>query len=675
MLMSRELTDLFVSCAVDHDTVSDHAALVCQFTGGVNLLRFAWPIPDPMEWEPLDSRPAVTGTFFEDPDSVTDDYAKFWVNVEQSNQSSRRKSLKPVVRAMNGRASVFHPQVRTAQVPPLKASRPGDRQPAFLGSCLQHVQWTKQLRRLQSYLRLSNSKFPSPAHQVHRLQLWTSIRSARGFAPSFPAWWSARSLCVGEPSNVPVCPPEGDVAALFYCGLEHELNGLERSLRSARSHAKRLLRASDAHAVYGAVKRDAPVQVDSLISATTGVVMHVDDDECAVELEEPVEFVPDAPLFHGNSMFQIVHHEEDKVWLDSCQNLEPGAELTQKKPIGKLEDLFNAFESQWSALWNQHAMVPPSQWNGILDFAKTQLRPVEPSAPSFTVQTLVRCARRKSRHSATSLDGISRADILALHPTELASLLKIYGLACSHGAWPSQMLCGYVRSLAKTSNPEHVGHYRPITVFSFLYRLWSSISAKHWLRQLSLVVDPFLFGSTTGGRASKVWRHVLESVEAAHRGDGPACGFVADIVKAFNALPRLPALTGAKLLGVDQGTLLAWAGALSGFKRHFVIQGSYSPGVMSCNRFPEGCAMSCVAMVILTDLFHKWVRATNMMFKPVSYVDNWAVLLTDPCQMQQACDAVDHFAQLLPDWTPARASLGLLTRKDGRLSGPKGSES
>lgn len=668
MLMSRELSDLFQSCEVDDNTVSDHAALVCRFSGGVDLLRYAWPIPDQMEWEPLDSRPVVSGSFFDTETNVSEDYSRFWAAVESSNQQSRRSARKPIVRAMVGRASVSCPQIRTAQVPPFKASRPGDRQPAFLGSCLQHVQWTKQLRRLQSYLRLAGSPHPTASHRVHRLQLWSSIRSARGFAPSFPSWWAARSLSVGEPVAVPEHPPDGAVASLFYCGMEFELNGLEKCLRSARSHAKRLMRASDAHAIYGAVKRDAPVQVDSLVSTTVGVVARVDEDECAVELERPVCFSSEAPLFHSSGMLQIIHHEGDKIWVDSCQDLEPGVELTQKKPVGRLEDLFVAFESQWSALWNQHEALAPSQWDGILDFAKTQLRPVPPSSPTFSVEALLRCARRKSRHSAISLDGISRADVLALHPAELATVLKIYGLACTTGAWPSQMLLGYVRSLAKTPDPEHVGHYRPITVFSFLYRIWSSISAKHWLRQLSRVVDPFLFGSTTGGRASKVWRHVLESVEAAHRGDGPACGFVADIVKAFNALPRLPALTGAKLLGVDQGTLLAWAGALSGFRRHFVIQGSYSPGVSSCNGFPEGCAMSCVAMVVLTDLFHKWVRATNVLFKPVSYVDNWAVLLNDPLQMRQACDAVDRFADMLQINLDAQKSFTWSTDREGRKS-------
>ena len=118
-------------------------------------------------------------------------------------------------------------------------------------------------------------------------------------------------------------------------------------------------------------------------------------------------------------------------------------------------------------------------------------------------------------------------------------------------------------------------------------------------------------------------------------------------MKAFNDLPRVPALAAARLLGVDQATLRGWAGALAGFNRHFVIRGSYSPGVLSTNGFPEGCALSCLAMVGLTHLFHLWVRASDVSFRPLSYVDNWAVLVSSPAMMQKACDAVDSFAAML----------------------------
>ena len=78
-----------------------------------------------------------------------------------------------------------------------------------------------------------------------------------------------------------------------------------------------------------------------------------------------------------------------------------------------------------------------------------------------------------------------------------------------------------------------------------------------------------------------VWRFVLQQVEESHRGNGTACGFSADIVKAFNILPRTPALAAAKLMGVDHDTLVAWAGALGGFRRHFVVHlDQWIPGRM-----------------------------------------------------------------------------------------------
>ena len=46
-------------------------------------------------------------------------------------------------------------------------------------------------RRLQSYVRLVAAQFPTAAHRAHQLELWTAIRGAHGFPPSFPDWWRA----------------------------------------------------------------------------------------------------------------------------------------------------------------------------------------------------------------------------------------------------------------------------------------------------------------------------------------------------------------------------------------------------------------------------------------------------------------------------------------------------
>ena len=669
LFVSRELASLFLTCRVDDESLSDHSYLIGTFDGSVDSLdRFLWPTPDPMEWTPPSCRHPIGRALFLPGCNLEDDYEAFWAAVAHQNNVARRGQYKPVVRAMGGRGKQRQPQLRHGQLAPTKASRPGDRQPAFLGTCVQHAQWLKQLRRLQSYVRLSRSGVCSAAHRAHRFGLWTSILRAPGFCPSFPVWWSQRCLAAGEPAAVPLDPPDQSMAWIFYSGLELDFTQLEASLRSARSHANRLAKASDVQAMYRTVQRDPPVQVDSLVGVSQASVVELDLDECAIVIDTPTEWNLEVPLAHRSGPLSIIHAEEDKIWIDSCANVDVGDTVSQTTFTTSLTDLFEAFESHWTALWHKHVDVPESQWDDIVQFAACHLQPLPPSCPKFSTGTVRRCLQRKSSRSATGLDGVARSDLLALLEPDLEVLLRTFSCAGQTGCWPQQVLNGYVRSLAKTEDPLCVGHYRPITVFSVWYRTWSSISARHWLSQLSAVVDPFLCGNVVGCRAGMVWRHVLEQVEAAHRDQVPVCGFSADIVKAFNVLPRRPAFAAAKLLGLDQATLVSWAGALGGFVRHFVVRGSVSPGVGSHNGFPEGCAMSCVAMLVLTQLFHKWMTACNTMFRPVSYVDNWAVLLDNVDYMRQATDAVDKFASLLQVQLDAKKSFAWCSHAEGRKS-------
>eukprot|EP00435_Cladocopium_sp_Y103_P022951 s31_g5.t1 len=562
LFVSREFAALFITCTIHDDTVADHSYVVGHFRGGpASLVRFSWTLPDPMDWEPSDKRAPVDPAVMSACADATVGYTQFWHSVEQNNMRARAELGKPCVRAMLGRATQSQPVMREGRMAPLKTSRPGDRQPAFLGSCLQHAKWTKQLRRLQSYVRLVASGVPSAVHRSHQLQLWSAIRSAHGFPPDF--------------------------------------------------------------------------------------VVAIDEDECAVDLAPPVKWLPDVPILHGSAPLAVIHVADDKLWLESCHGLAIGDQLSQRRQLGCLPELFQAFETQWSSLWNRHQHVPASQWTQILDFARQHLRPVSSPAPALDVGLLRRTLQRKSKHAATGLDGVSRADLLALSDTDFAVLSQVYHTAHATGTWPCQTLQGYVRSLAKVDTPMEVGHFRPITVFSNVYRLWSSVVARHWLRAVSSSVDAFLCGNTVGGRAAMVWRYVLEQVENAHREGGEVCGFSADIVKAFNVLPRLPALAAVKMMGVDHATLTAWAGALNGFKRHFVIQGSYFCGVTSVNGFPEGCALSCLAMMALTEIFHRWIQASHVSFRPLSYVDNWGVILQSVDYMQQAVDSIESFVRAL----------------------------
>ena len=328
LFVSREMARLFLSCTVDDDSLSDHSYLIGTFTGSLDLLdRFVWPVPDPMEWEAASDRRPVSEDLFLPDGSLDDDYETFWKKVEAHNNDARRLKHKPIVRAMQGRGRQRQPQLRHGMLAPPKTSRPGDRQPAFLGSSLQHAQWLKQLRRLQSLVRLARAPVMTAMHRSHIFGLWTSIRRASGFSPSFPLWWQQRPSALGDPTCLPDVPPDAPLAELLYSSFLVDFEQLEASLTSARSYANRFAKASEIHAMYRTVQRDAPVQVDSLVGVVSARVVEVDTDECAIVTDKAPEWNCEAPILHTTGPLSIIHSEQDKIWVDSCSGVQPGDEV------------------------------------------------------------------------------------------------------------------------------------------------------------------------------------------------------------------------------------------------------------------------------------------------------------------------------------------------------------
>ena len=454
------------------------------------------------------------------------------------------------------------------------------------------------------------------------------------------------ALCHGvSVVDVPVDPPSHDVALCVFEVVQQHTREFEQSLIKHRSYLGKLKRGHDMASVYAAVRRDPPVAVDVLIQSRQGVVSKVDDDDQALEFEKDVDWLPDCPILHEGRCLDVHMATPDKVWMDSTAGILPGHTVVQRSGVGKLSAIFDAFIEQWSSRWCRHDDVPDSQWNSIIDFVRDRFRPVQSPCVTWDVSVLCSTIAGKKKRSAGGLDGITRDDLVSLRLPHLRSILSMYARAEADGSWPVQPMVGVVRSLAKVPQPGGVNDYRPITVLGLLYRVWSTVHARFWLRKLDAVVDPFLYGSRSGCRASQVWRFMLDQVEWAQHTSHGIAGVVLDLSKAFNTLPRYPTFAVAKLLGIHQSTLVGWAGALKLLERRFMVRGSLSPPVVSSTGFPEGCALSCVAMLLVDQVFHVWMRAGTVMVTPVSYVDNWELLLNSPEEVATAVDRAMDFAR------------------------------
>ena len=89
--------------------------------------------------------------------------------------------------------------------------------------------------------------------------------------------------------------------------------------------------------------------------------------------------------------------------------------------------------------------------------------------------------------------------------------------------------------------------------------------------------------------------------------------------------------------------MVAWAGALSQMKRHFLLRGALTKGVPSVTGFPEGCGLSCVAMLILDHVFHAWHSVFFPLCTPLSYVDDWQLLCPHSSLVEGAKACLDRF--------------------------------
>ena len=337
----------------------------------------------------------------------------------------------------------------------------------------------------------------------------------------------------------------------------------------------------------------------------------------------------------------------DKLFLEDIDGLRPGDVVVQTQCQGRLDELFKAFHDQWSVRWQRHDHVPASQWNDIIGFATSVLRPVSCSIPELTPELFCELVRSKSSKTARGLDGVAKEDLAALSHTQVESLISLYKRAESDGQWPTSCMAGSVRSLAKVSQPQTTGDFRPVTVLSLVYRIWSSYHSKFWLKALEPCIDPLLCGNRPGGRTSHVWRWILQEVETAYQVDAPVSGFVADLVKAFNTLPRLPTMHAARLLGVGHATVTGWAGALSTIRRHFAVRQSFSEGLDSSTGLPEGCGLSCLGMLILDELLHRWLTALSPEIAGLTFVDNWEVFVKQEQWLEPAYARLEQFVRML----------------------------
>ena len=600
MWISPELIPYLESVTLDHELFADHSVLVGHFRDlQLPPPILVWPRPRPLPWDQL---PASEVTCLEieessepfQPPDVPDIFRQL---EERAHRALLRQDKPGILPQQRGRAQQIRPKMCKFQRVPLKNSRKGELLPGFVGEHFQHAQWLRQARRFQSLQKLLGATNQSSNHSEHAHQLWKAIIAAPGFRHH---WMHKANHLPGAPAVLPKMLPDTKTLAIIAVTFMADFRSLETLLKKTRWDYAKQARQDNPHRIYQDVARPRPTPVQTLLTSVVAHVTSVDPDNKEIQYE-PCSLDVDQPV---QGPAGLVHHVSHKPGVITCADqisFEEGTLITQDKLLGDHQSILPEFEALWMGYWGRHSNTPAARWQPFVEMCKEY---VEPPANDMvhtpiTVQQWKRAVRSKKKLAAVGPDGISRLDLLRMPDDLTAQLVDCVNKIEAGAPWPESTMQGTIHALEKRDDSARVGDFRPICIFSMIYRTWGSIRARQILKHLASVAPPELIGNRPRRETAHVWWQVALQVEQSLTSSEPLSGAVADLQKCFNCIPRIPVFVLSRLLKVPEGICLAWQSAMTQMVRRFSVGGSLGAPLMTTCGYPEGCAMSVVAMFMI----------------------------------------------------------------------------
>ena len=658
MWLSRELQQLLVAVSVHHDFWPTHASVVCHFDhDGTPLICDRWHVPTafpwPSDWN-SDIQPSSGGAI--------EQYAAFWWQVEQQASNCLAQKGIVVTKRQKGRAHTLQSKPVLTQIAPTKKGRTGDLQPNFVGISRLHAQWFRQLRRFDALIKIQQK----PTHRLQSLALWRSITHAAGFRGGFHNWWQAQQGVPCWKQCFPIVLPPFEEVSLAFAFFHQEVREFEVTLGKQRLRYAKQRRLNELNLVFQDCHDEPSQPLDVLVRSTEVAIETIENDE-SITLTAPAKLDDALPLVANGQPYHIIISSHDQVWLENTSDLQPGDVLRQEVVVGTDRRILQCFEEIWKPRWQKMSHLHESQWNQVLDFIDQVLPPVKWNIPQWTTEQFRHIVASKKKRAATGPDGVSRKDLLALPSQACDMLANMMNQFEDQAQWPKQMATGFITSLDKRKGDGWVDSYRPITVFSLLYRAWSTHKAKCALKSLGDIMPASVRGGIPARQAKSVWYEVAQLVELAQVTDSQLHGLAIDIRRAFNSIPRLPIWAALMRMNFPIPILRAWCAFVSAQCRHFTVRQSVGSPIDSNVGFPEGCALSVFSMSILDWMLELWIGASQVgPCKLFAYVDDWQWVFPSIEQYSKLWQTLDEFTKAWTIEIDIQKSFAWALDRDGR---------
>ncbi len=652
--ISPELIPNLVSVDVDPYSFPDHAILTARFKHFSESQQVQiWPKPAPIPWDEVDSQLPDHEPIKVNPNQIGKALVEVMDKLEDGvHHILCQKGKVGLIKKQRGRSRHTSPVLGKHPVPTLTNGRANDHQPKFMGENFQHYMWLKQLRRIQSLVRILHPSSGGPlslTHIDHGTKLWEVIRKGPGFPKGFAAFWQHRVVVLpNSPCTLPHSMPSPEVAMIIHTTFEIEFRQLEKSLWTKRTSSAKASRLLDTNRVFSDVAKPMAMPVQTLVKSNIASITEISEDGCDLSFRQH-DFKEGQPLYGPHGILHVQEVRPKQIRLAHPGQLEPGNIVRQKEAVGQSAHVTREFENLWLSFWSRHKDISAEKWEPFTTMMKRFVPP--PPTPMqmqpLTLQTWRKAIRSKKRRSAVGPDGVSRMDLIKMSDSGANTIVEILNCIEGGSAWPVSLVTGLISMLEKKEDAEAATDFRPICIFSAIYRTWASIRARQILRFLAQNAPDELVGNRPRKETGDIWWTISLQIEASLLEGQPLAGATADICKCFNALPRVPVSCLAEWLGIPSFFTQTWLRALHNMERRFVINGNVGRPLHTTCGYPEGDPLSVCAMFLVNISLHNYLAAQKPTITTWTFVDDWQFTGEDEEDIDTGFSFVKNFTDML----------------------------
>ena len=290
-------------------------------------------------------------------------------------------------------------------------------------------------------------------------------------------WWRNRSVkLVGSPSELTRGLPGEAMVSIIFQDFRANFRAFE--LWHLRQRCKLLdcKHKASLTKLFQELRPSKPEQVDTLTVSREYAILAVDETTNRVHLDSE----PDCRGFSSWALdsqpVTLKHVSGSTCVVDTTEVLEEGQSVVQTQTLVTPCDVQQEFVSLWRPRWQRHASVPPEAWSRIIAFAQAFLPKANLVLPPLTVSAWRKAVRRFKVYAARGPCGWAKEDLLNLPDAATQVLLdRLHAIECGRSTWPKQWLTGLVCALSKGNSRADANGYRPIVLYSIIYRTWAGL--------------------------------------------------------------------------------------------------------------------------------------------------------------------------------------------------------